>query len=68
MSDKENRLAVVEDARLLEAKLEDVNSARKEIGLPLLYVKVRKCIQCSDPFASIEARTCTPCIKKRDSE
>jgi hypothetical protein len=59
---------VLLDAKSLESKLAEANEARKEIGLPLLSVKVRKCLQCGDPFASVEARVCTPCHKKRDSE
>lgn len=60
--------ATVLEAKSLEAKLTNINEARKEIGLPLLSVKIRKCLQCSEPFASIEARVCSPCHKKRDSE
>lgn len=66
--DKENQLAVLTAAKLLEAKLKETNEARQEIGLPLLSARVRKCLQCGDSFASIEARTCTPCLKRRDSE
>ena len=69
MKDKANRLAVARtDVKSLEAKLTEVNEARREVGLPLLSVKVRKCIQCGEQFASIESRTCDPCLKKRESE
>ena len=62
--DKEKRLVRPGDAK----SLKDVNDARRELGLPLLSVKTRKCIQCSKPFESIEARTCEPCLKKREVE
>lgn len=52
----------------LEAQVANVNEARKEIGLPPLSAKLRTCIQCRGPFASIEARTCEPCINKRETE
>lgn len=68
MKDKEKSLAVMGDAKSLELRLIEVNEARREIGLPLLSVKIRKCFQCGDRFASIESRTCTPCIKKRDND
>lgn len=68
MNDKGNLLAVAEDVKLLEARLTEANEARREAGLPLLSAKVRKCIQCGEKFASVEARTCNPCIKKRESE
>lgn len=68
MKDKEKSLAVMEDAKSLESRLTEVNEARREVGLPLLSVKVRKCIQCGEPFASVESRTCDPCLKKRESE
>jgi hypothetical protein len=61
-------VSVLATAKSLEAKLTETNEARRELGLPLLSAKVRKCLQCGEQFASIEARTCTPCLKKRDSE
>lgn len=55
--------------RRADAKsLKEINELRQELGLPLLSVKTRKCIQCRDPFESIEARTCEPCLKKREVE
>ena len=52
----------------MQAKLVRINIAREEAGLPHLSAKVRKCIQCGEQFASIESRTCDPCLKKRESE
>lgn len=62
--DKERRLAV----RAAAKSLNEVNEVRRELGLPLLSVKIRKCIQCSNSFESIEARTCEPCLRKREAE
>ena len=68
MKGKEKSLAVMEVAKSLESKLCEINEARREIGLPLLSAKIRKCIQCGVQFASVESRTCDHCLKKRESE
>ena len=38
--------------------IEQKNIARKLAGLPLIYIKVRKCLSCGAPFESAGNRTC----------
>ena len=46
--------------------LEEQNQARRELGLPELSIKLRKCMQCRVEFLSVEARTCDKCLKERE--
>lgn len=38
--------------------LAEQNQARAYLGLPLLKIKIRKCVSCGSLFESIEERTC----------
>lgn len=62
MRGKESLRVSAGAARLLEEQ----NQARRDLGLPELSYKNRKCLQCRKEFLSIEARTCDPCRKAKE--
>jgi hypothetical protein len=46
---------------LTKEEINEMEKARKDVGLPPLNAKVRKCMVCGGKFLSIEHRTCQRC-------